>query len=184
MFDGLNTVRKSKSTQIFIFWIRLVLWLCASCVIPISTFAIKFGLFKKDASITDSLGNVITPPSISLNGWGIVSCIIIGYTINAVCKELIAAYPKYSLAKQWLTGFTKTVLPLIVAFYICMFLNEVLTHVMFCLGTIAVCQFVAIPLNPLPKWRYEKSGVEDYSSMLNCLTEFVKSKNVKGRFKQ
>lgn len=163
-----------KVRKLIIFWTRMLGWLIASCVIPIVTFSIRFGLFNKAAVKTDALGNVIETQSTSLNGWGIISCVIIGFTISAIIKEVVSAYPKYSFAKQCLVGFRKIVLPLSVGFFVCVFLSGVIHHVMFCLGVLALCNVVAIPLNPLPKWRYEKSGVEEYSSAVKVLTDFVK----------
>lgn len=177
--DEQASILSPKAKRLIIFWSRMVGWLVMSCIIPIVTFSVKFGLFNKEKIVTDSLGNVIESSSTSLNGWGLVACVIVGYTASTVLKEVIAAYPQYSLAKQWLTGFTKTVLPLLVGFFICLFINGVIQHIMFCLGTLAVCQFIAIPLNPLPKWRYEKAGVENYSTALDYLTEAVKRKKEK-----
>ena len=168
-----------KARTLIIFWSRMVGWMIMSCVIPIVTFSVKFGLFNKTTVKTDSLGNVIESASTSLNGWGLVSCAIIGFTISTIIKEVLDAYPQYSLAKQCLTGFRKTVLPLLIGFFICLFINGVIQHIMFCLGTLAACQAVAIPLNPLPKWKYDKSGVEDYSSVLNYFTKTVKRKKDK-----
>lgn len=166
-----------KAKSLIIFWSRMVGWVMFSCVFPIVTFSARFGLFEKNTVRTDSLGNVIESTSTSLNGWGLASCAVIGFTISAIIKEVIAAYPGYSLTKQWLTGFRKTVLPLLVGFFVCLFIHNVVQHLMFCLGTLAVCQFIAIPLNPLPKWRYEKAGVEEYSSALDFLTKSVKRKS-------
>ena len=157
-----------------IFWSRFVGYLAFSTIIPVSTFAVKFGLFKEDATRVDELGNVIDASSISLNGWGIISCIIVALTASGIIKEVIAAYPTYSLTKQCFTGILKNIIPLITAYLICYFLNGVIGHIMYCLGVIIMCQVAAIPLNPLPKWRYERSGVEDYSFLVNSLTKIVK----------
>lgn len=149
-------------------------WIAANCVIPIAVFANKFGLFKDNVPETDSLGNVIKTPSIALNGWGIIGCIIIGLTAVSIMKEIIAAYPTYSLTKQVFVGVTKTVIPLAVIWLTCYFLNGVISEVMFCLGTVIICRLVAIPLNPLPKWRYEKNSIEDYSDFFSSFTKLVK----------
>lgn len=150
-------------------------WLSFSCIIPIVTFSVKFGLFKTNPVVTDSLGNVVSDGSAKLNGWGIIACLIVFLTVSSIIKEVIAAYPGYSLTKQWLTGFTKVVFPLIIAFVLCLFIKNTMQQLTFCLGTVAVCQFIAIPLNPLPGWRYRKTGAEDYSSAVKYLTTFVKS---------
>lgn len=166
-----------EAKRILIFWTRMLGWITFSCILPITTFAIRFGLFEKNTVRIDSLGNVIESQSTSLNGWGIIACAIVGLTISSIVKNVIAAYPGYSLTKQWLHGFRKVVLPLLVGFFVCLFIHNVIHHLMFCLGTLAVCQFIAIPLNPLPKWRYEKAGIEEYSSALDFLTKSAKRKS-------
>lgn len=179
--DETQTTRTpSKAKPIIVFWTRMLSWIAFSCVIPILVFAYKFGLFKKDATEVDSLGNVIAEPSVALNGWGIVACILVGFTVLRILKEIIATFPKYSFAKQCYIGFTKTVMPLLICFGVCVFLQGCIAQVTFCLGTIIICQCVAIPLNPLPKWRYERAGVEDYSDAIAFLTDFVKSKKKEG----
>ena len=165
-----------EAKRILIFWTRMLGWITFSCILPITTFAVRFGLFEKETIRTDSLGNVIESQSTSLNGWGIVACVVVGLTISSIVKNVIAAYPGYSLTKQWLHGFRKIVLPLLIGFFVCLFIHNVIQHLMFCLGTLAVCQFIAIPLNPLPKWSYEKAGVENYNSVLTYLTDTVKKK--------
>lgn len=165
-----------NAERLIIFWARLIGWIVFSCILPIMVFSAKFGLFKKMTIQYDSLGNVIGASSVSLNGWGLAACAIVGFTVSTILKEVIAAYPGYSLSKQCLTGFRKTVLPLAVGFFVCLFVHNVVEQLMFCFGTLAVCQAVAIPLNPLPKWRYEKTGIENYSSALTCLTDTVKKK--------
>lgn len=172
--DEKQHILSPNAKRLLIFWARMLGWVGAACIAPIVTFAIKFGLFNKDTVKTDSLGNVIESSSTSLNGWGIVSCVIVWFTISAVMKEIIAAYPGYSLTKQWLIGFRKTVLPLAIGFFICLFIRNAIQHLMFCLGVVGICQFIAIPLNPLPKWRYEKSGIEDYGTVASRVTDFVK----------
>lgn len=164
----------SKAKTLTIFWSRLAGYLAFSTIIPIATFAVKFGLFKEDATRVDELGNVIDAASISLNGWGIISCIIVAITASGIIKEIIAAYPTYSLTKQCFTGILKNIIPLITAYLICYFLNGVIGHIMYCLSIIIICQSIAIPLNPLPKWRYEKAGVEDYNTLISSLTKLVK----------
>jgi hypothetical protein len=51
---------------------------------------------------------------------------------------------------------------------------------MFCLITIIICKLISTPLNPLPKWKYEKLGKEDYASITEALTNFVKEHTKRG----
>lgn len=172
-----------KAKSLIIFWARMAGWVISSCGVPISVFAIKFGLFDKTGYQinTDALGNV-TSSNIALNGWGIVSCILIGVAIINVLYEVIDAFAKkYSLAKQCLVGLVKRILPIAIAIGVCFFLKGVLDQVIFCLIIVGVSQLAAIPLNPLPAWKYKIKGEEDYSDVITGLRHLIKiNKDKKG----
>lgn len=157
-----------------IFWSRLISWLAIGCGVPIGTFAYKFGLFKNTITIYDELGNVVVQGNLSLNGWGIISCILIGSFIMNVIKEVADANTGYSLTKQCYMGIVQA-MPLIIAFAVTYFLKGVVDEVMFCLAVLILCKLISTPINPLPKWKYDKLGKEDYSTVVNALTDFVKS---------
>ena len=157
-----------------IFWTRMVSWLAVGCGTPITVFAIKFGLFTKTTVEYDELGNIMSQTDVSLNGWGIVSVLLIGSFISAIVKDVAESYTGYSLIKQCYVGLCKT-MPLIIAFAVLYFLSGVIEQIMFCLMILIVCRLVSIPLNPLPKWKYEKKGNEDYSTLTEVLTDFVKN---------
>lgn len=162
-----------KAKNLILFWVRMVGWSAAGVVAPIVVFATKFGLFTKQEPVVDALGNVVQQEGIALNGWGIICCLILGGYVLQILKEVVNANRGYSLTKQCYDGIVKLI-PFVIAYGICFFLNGVIGHVMYCLGVLILCRALAIPLNPLPKWRFEKSGVEDYSDLLNGLTELVK----------
>ena len=161
-----------------VFWARMTSWIGVSCVAPITVFATKFGLFEKEkyAPVYDELGNVVnaTPPA--LNGWGIVSCFIVGFTLVSILKEVIKAYTGYSLIKQFLTGVVQSIIPLVIGFAVCYFLDGVLDNVRYCLLVLIITKLVAVPLNPLPKWRYEKNGIENYDDFINTVSNYLKFK--------
>ena len=154
-----------------VFWIRMLFWTLLSCVAPVAVFAYKFGLFKQPVQY-DSLGNVIPGAMASLNGWGIVSCIVVGTFLIGIIQEIADACVGYSLTKQCYMGITKLI-PLIIAYAVCYFLSGVMAHVMYCLAVIIICKAIAIPINPLPKWKYDKLGIEDYTDALKLLTKIV-----------
>lgn len=157
-----------------VFWSRLAGWFGIGCVTPIAVFATKFGLFKV-TPVTDSLGNPVSGTNVSLSGWGIVACVLLGSYVASIIQEVADAHTGYSLAKQCYTGIAKTI-PLIVAYLVCYFLSNVISQVTYCLAWLIICRLIALPLNPLPKWKYEKKGVEDYTDALKYLTDIVKRK--------
>lgn len=154
-----------------VFWIRMLFWALSGCVAPVAVFAHKFGLFKPTVEY-DSLGNVVSN-DVSLNGWGIISCIIIGTFLISVVQEIADAYVGYSLTKQCYVGILK-IMPLIIAYVIGYFLSGVISQVMYCLAVIIICKLISIPINPLPKWKYDKLGIEDYADALKLFSNFVK----------
>lgn len=167
----MNTLSNHPRT---VFWLRMTGWFGIGCLTPIAVFAAKFGLFKITPTV-DSLGNTVSDVNVSLNGWGIIACVLLGSYIANIIKEVADAHTGYSLAKQCYAGIAKTI-PLVVAYLVCYFLSGVLVEMMYCLAWLIICRLIAVPLNPLPKRKYEKKGVEDYTDALKYLTDIVKIK--------
>ena len=161
-----------KTHPRLVFWIRLISWILVGCVTPIVVFATKFGLFTVSEPLTDALGNPIEVPNVSLNGWGIAACLLIGSYLTNIVKEIADASTGYSFTKQVWKGISDT-LPLVILFVVCYFLSGAMQQIMFCLATVIICKLIATPINPLPKWKWEKRGVEDYSQISEFLTKFV-----------
>lgn len=164
--------------ELLIFWLRMFGWLAASVVAPITVFSIKFGLFTDYGYqvTTDELGNV-TGMRVALNGWGIVSILLIFLAAYSILNEVIDAYSKqYSFTKQILVGIKTKLIPIFAVVGICYFLRGVMDQVIFCLLIIGICQIAAVPLNPLPKWKAEKKGEEDYSDLLTLLPQYLRRK--------
>ena len=167
----MNILSKHPRT---VFWLRMAGWFGIGCATPISVFAAKFGLFESTPTV-DALGNPISDVSVSLSGWGIIGCLILGSYLTNIVKEVADANEGYSLTKQCYTGISKTI-PLVVLYVVCYFLSGVISQAMYCLAWVIVCRLASTPLNPLPKWKYEKKGVEDYTDALKYLTNIVKLK--------
>lgn len=156
-----------------IFWTRLIVWLLIGCVTPIVVFAAKFGLFVSEP-VVDSMGNAVETANISISGWGIIACLIVGRYLVYIVKEIADAYSGYSFAKQCWQGVVHTI-PVVIAYAVCYFLSGVISQLMFCLAILSICKLIAYPINPLPKWKYEKKGIEDYTELTEVLTNFVKN---------
>lgn len=174
-----EVIMQETTKSRIVFTIRLISWILIGCVLPISVFAYKFGLFREYTLVVDELGNVVSKTNPSLNGWGIISCLLVGSFISAIVKDISDAYVGYSLAKQCYKGICST-MPLIIAFAVCYFLKGVLDQVMFCLIILILCKLVSTPINPLPKWKYEKRGSEDYSTLFEAFTAFIRNHRLGG----
>ena len=188
--EELNEQANSEETKesvearkrLLVFWARMIGWLAAGVGAPITTFALKFGLFTKYGYevTTDELGNV-TGSHIAINGWGIVSIVLIGAAVLSIISEIIDAYShKYSLTKQCLVGLKNRIIPIAIAIGVCFYLKGVIEQIIFCLTVIGISQLAAIPLNPMPEWKSRVKGEEDYSDIITGLRTFLKSRNKKG----
>lgn len=186
--EEINTTQEAQSDEtsesvaarkrLLVFWLRMLGWLATGVATPITVFSIKFGLFTEYGYqvTTDELGNV-TEMHVALNGWGIVSCFLIGFTIISILNEIIDAYSKkYSLTKQILVGIKNRIIPIAIAVAICFFLKGCLEQIIFCLSTIGIAQLAAIPLNPLPEWKSRVRNEEDYSDVISGLAKLIKER--------
>lgn len=163
-----------------VFWTRMTGWVGTGCVAPIAVFASKFGLFKQSGYkvTTDELGNITEVTATALNGWGIICCLIVLWTAVQLLNELKDAFVGYSLPKQCIDGFLK-LMPLITMLVVCYFLRTSLDNIIYCLTSIIIARACAVPLNPLPKWKYEVKGVENYDDALTQIVKYLKSKGGK-----
>ena len=184
--DQANSEETKESVEarkrLLVFWARMIGWLITGVGAPITTFAIKFGLFDKYGYevTTDELGNVIGS-HIAINGWGIISVILIGATVLSIINEIIDAYSnKYSFTKQCLIGLKNRIVPIAIAIGVCFYLKGTVEQIIFCLTVIGISQIAAIPLNPMPEWKARVKGEEDYSDVITGLRKFLKSRNKKG----
>lgn len=166
-----------KTKNRIVFWIRMVGWIATGCVAPISVFATKFGLFKQSGYevTTDELGNTVSTAPIAPNGWGIISCLIILWTLLQIIKEVKDAYSGYSFKKQCLDGFIKLI-PLITMLVVCFFLRGAIDEIIYCLIVVIISRICSVPINPLPKWNYEVKGVENYEDALTTIIKHVRNK--------
>jgi mannose/fructose/N-acetylgalactosamine-specific phosphotransferase system component IID len=156
----------------------MLAWVGVGCITPIVVFATKFGLFNRSGYTvtTDALGNIIDVKPTAPNGWGMIACVLVGWTLIQIFKEIKNAHKGYSFVKQCLQGVVNTLIPFVIIIVAFFFLKNALDKVTFCLIVIGICRVIAVPLNPLPKWRYEKQGVEDYTDALEGLIKLIKDK--------
>ena len=125
------------------FWTRFVLWTIFSCVLPFVFILWRFDLFK-------------TVSKIQIGGWGIIAIVLVAVFVFTVIRYVkIALNAKYSLLGQVLGGVCKIIIPLLAALFILKGVRDNIDLMIQVLGCVTLCEAVAIPLNPLPKWAYE-----------------------------
>ena len=142
-----------------IFVIRLILFTIFACLLPFVFIAYRYNLFKKVSEL-------------SLSGWGLVAIIIV-FLFSAYIYKMIKKGLPYSMFTQCLTGVCKIIVPLV-----CLYLGiEALKNsidlfsqaLLFCI----ICELIAIPLNPFPKW-VEETKDKKIDSVLGKFVDKLK----------
>lgn len=129
----------SKTT----FWIRFIFWFIFACALPFAFIVWRFKLFT-------------TISSIQIGGWGIIAIVIVVvFALTVVRYVRMALSARYSLMGQCLSGFCKVVLPLLAFLALLQSVKSNIDLLMQAVGCVVLCETVAIPINPLPKWAYE-----------------------------
>lgn len=127
-----------------VFWIRVALWSIFACILPFAFIAWRFELFYPVSKV-------------HIGGWGILAIVIVAVFIFSVVRYVrIAEGEKYSFAVQCLNGFCKVILPLLTLLVVLYSIRNNLNLFIQALGAVIICEAAAIPLNPLPKWAYDK----------------------------
>lgn len=125
------------------FWSRFVVWAVFACALPFSFIVWRFNLFHKISKI-------------QIGGWGIIAIVILAVFAFTIIRYIKLAFSgRYSLVGQVLGGFCKVIIPLIAAIAILYSVRESVDLMLQVLGCVTLCEFIALPLNPLPKWAYE-----------------------------
>lgn len=136
--EGTVTSRKRK-----VFWGRFAAWTVFSCVLPVAFIAWRYDLFTKVGTL-------------QLSGYGVVAVIILAAFAIAVCKYVKRAMDaKWTMAGQCISGTAKVIVPLFALFLVLKAMEQSIGIFIQCLGVVIVCETIAIPLNPMPRYVYE-----------------------------
>lgn len=145
---------------------RFVLWAIFACAMPFTFIAWRYDLFTKVSKV-------------SLSGWGIIALIILFFFIKYCLKMLKEGQP-YSMFTQLVSGIIKIILPLVVLLVL---LNSIKDNIDLCIQSLTcviVCETIAIPLNPLPKWveaNKESQAENRTDKFISKLGEWYKGKD-------
>lgn len=124
-----------------VFIIRALLWLYFSLFLPIYVITKNYDLVK--------------PNPFKYTGWAIICSIFLVISISAIFGYIIQSL-KYSIYIQILSGIKKILIPIIVMLLICTIIDKNIDKIMNILKICLISEAVAIPINPFPKWVYER----------------------------
>lgn len=167
MEEETKTVKKEWLTPRKIFWMRFVSWALFAAILPFIFILFRFNIFHRE-------------PVVALGFWGTFALGIILAFIVSVLRYVCKAMP-FSMAAQCIGGFGKVVLPLLILLFVAIYIRDKLDVFIQALSVVVVCEAVAVPINPMPKWIHEHLTEEQQkkiSSFIDLgLDKFFSRKN-------
>lgn len=155
------------------FWTRLSAHFAVGTVAPITAILLQKhnGMFVAQLLFQES------GTSISL--WFIIIAMIFGITSTSYLRWWLKSLTGYSLTKQVVQGIKSTVLPIIVAALIVGAVSNFFVMIERILWILAITQSAAIPINPMPKYVWEKEDKEQYDGIIIQGVEYISKRNKK-----
>lgn len=126
-----------------LFWTRFGIYILFQIVVPITFLVWRFKLFQKISTV-------------SIGGWGIVVIILVTAFFVSMIKYVKKGLP-FSFLTQCLNGIMKTIIPLIAVAFILNWLKGSINELSQFVIVYILCQIVAIPANPFPKWVHDNN---------------------------
>ena len=145
--------KQERDKAIAKFWGFFALWACMAVVAPVAFIVWRYELFTPKTSY-------------QFGGWGFVAVVIIAAFAISVFRYVDKGIPGWSMLKQVLKGLCRVTVPLLALYFA---LSSIASNIELFLQSLAVvtaCETAAIPLNPLPKWAWDKNK-EEYEGMLD-----------------
>lgn len=148
----------SKQKAIFI--TRLITYFIFSLALPIAYLIWKFQLFRRVSKV-------------SIGGWGLVLIIFLAVyfwkLISAARKGL-----KFGMTRQVLNGLCGITLPLAISYLVLWWLSGNIQELIDFLLVLTICETVAIPINPIPKWQFDNNKEVTEMSIMSIVEKFKK----------
>ena len=142
------------------FWARLSLYVVFGAIIPVSFLTWRFKLFEVVQETTSK---------VTIGGWGLIAILFIAFFFIKLMKAIRKGMP-FSIGRQILDGFSKTIIPLIVAAVCVYMMKDLMKELFQFLCVVIFCEMVAVCVNPLPQWAHENHIEYHENTMKNFLT--------------
>jgi len=124
------------------FWIRFAVWFAVAVAAPFSYVCFRFGLFTQ------------TEATSKISGWGIIAFTFLGFMLIKIVRSARKGLCYGSMAAQCIDGYT-LLIPLICFILVLELIKRNIESFEEFLIVTALCEAVAIPINPMRRWAYE-----------------------------
>ena len=134
------------------FWIRFGIWFFLAVAVPFTYVACAYGLFENKGT--------------TLSGWGVVALIFVIVMLFNIIKQARAGFPKGTMARQCIDGYL-ILIPIFGALLLVHSVKNSLAEFEKFLIVMILCEAVAVPVNPMPKWAAQNriKGTENAFAM-------------------
>jgi len=152
--DESEEQKKKEERRIFI--IKAISWAMLSCILPVLFIGWRYDLFNVNNKL-------------NLSGYGLIAIVIIFVFLITLFKYFKKLYlVKWSMLGQIIGGLIKVVLPLLAILLVFNSIKNDIDTAITCLGVVIVLETIALPINPFPKYIYEKTNGQT-TEMLDLL---------------
>ena len=122
------------------FWIRFGVWIFFAVIVPFTYIAVAYGIFEAKET--------------TLSGWGVVALIFVIAMLMYIVKQAKAGLPRGSMARQCIDGYM-ALMPILGMAILINALKKSMDEFERFLVIMLLCEAVAVPINPMPRWGLE-----------------------------
>lgn len=151
-------VRKMSMAE---FWIRFVAFFLLAVVAPFTFLAISYGIFDNKEG-----------ESVSLSGWGILGLAICAIVIISILSQAKKGLPYGNMFRQCIEGYSK-IIPLVIFIVIIHAVKANIDKLETFLIFLAICESVAIPINPIQKWAQQNNIEIAENFLMKCIRRAI-----------
>ena len=133
-----NDIKMSKKE----FAIRMVLFTIFGLVLPFGFVVYRYGLFKDTHTTLTGIGLFAV----------IIAFVFIKHVLNMYKKA-----NEHTMTAQIISGYSKVIIPLLILLYFVVKMSGDIETFIQSLECVIVCELIAIPIDPLPVWAYQRN---------------------------
>lgn len=143
------------------FWIRLAVFVALALVAPFTFLAVSYGIFDPK----DTQG-------VSLSGWGIFGLIVCGIVVVSILRQAKRGLSYGNMFRQCIDGYS-ALIPLIILIIAIDAVKANIAKLETFLIFLAICEAVAIPVNPLRKWAEQHNIEIAENFLMKCIKRAI-----------
>lgn len=125
------------------FWIRFGIWFALAVLAPLGYIFFSYDIF-------------VSAGSKKLSGWGIIAVCFACVMLMSIIHSAKKGMPNGSMPKQCLDGYT-LLLPILFIILLIEITKDKIQSFEEFLIFMVICEAVAVPINPMPKWAAENN---------------------------